>query len=184
VPGLLDGNSAASRLQIAQYLLSFCLGPRVTHAHACARHARPRSANHTLEISTKSPMVVWAAVFLVGLLGAGGPIPGAAQMPGMDKKPKAPVMKTDLKYILCATCEELAKTLHRDVKTMREELPAHIKKVRVVVVVGSWGARSEKRVLCSKILMCLQGGEVHLLSACVGWRHSAALPPPAQRPKP
>jgi hypothetical protein len=129
-------------------------------------------------------MVVWAAVFLVGLLGAGGPIPGAAQMPGMDKKPKAPVMKTDLKYILCATCEELAKTLHRDVKTMREELPAHIKKVRVVVVVGSWGARSEKRVLCSKILMCLQGGEVHLLSACVGWRHSAALPPPAQRPKP
>jgi hypothetical protein len=54
----------------------------------------------------------------------------AAQMPGMGAgKTKAPVMKADLKFIRCATCEELAKTLHRDVKTMRDELPAHIKKV-------------------------------------------------------
>jgi len=60
----------------------------------------------------------------------------AAQMPGMGgEKTKAPVMKADLKFIRCATCEELAKTLHRDVKTMRDELPAHIKKLPEIDII-------------------------------------------------
>lgn len=66
----------------------------------------------------------WATIWTMMLATA------AAQIPGMGgEKTKAPVMKEDLKFIRCATCEELAKTLHRDIKTMRDELPAHIKKV-------------------------------------------------------
>ena len=43
-------------------------------------------------------------------------------MPGMGggkKDTKVPAVKSDVKFIRCDVCEEMAKTLRRDVKEMR-----------------------------------------------------------------
>jgi hypothetical protein len=57
-----------------------------------------------------------------------------AQMPGMPggkkEKVKAPAVKSDIKYIKCSVCEEIVKSLHREVKTMRDALSKN-KKVRI-----------------------------------------------------
>jgi len=65
----------------------------------------------------------WAAAAVVPLLCLLLAHSCAAQMGGMPKKEKILHNKADLKYIGCAVCEEVAKTVHRTVSDMRKALP-------------------------------------------------------------
>mmetsp|Transcript_10321 Transcript_10321/g.33311 ORF Transcript_10321/g.33311 Transcript_10321/m.33311 type:complete len:315 (+) Transcript_10321:111-1055(+) len=69
-----------------------------------------------------------AAIILLLMVALGS---CAAQMPGMGspKKQKPPANKEDVKLITCQVCEEMVKSLHRDAKKMRDELPKHKKNV-------------------------------------------------------
>lgn len=65
---------------------------------------------------------------------------GSCQMPGMPgmgggkKDDKVPAVKEDLKYIRCGVCDEIAKTLHREVKKMREDMPRQKKLMEVDII--------------------------------------------------